>query len=318
MTPLISIVIAAYNAEKFLPLTLESVLNQTFQQWECVVVDDGSSDNTFNIAKQYTVRDKRFRALTQSNAGPAVARNFGAQHCSPEAEYINFSDSDDLFHPDALEKLLASLIAYPEFIGSHGLADQIDEHNKPVSPGEFASYCRSRLGFDGKEIVVMPLDYPTNLAILANCFLLAPPGVALIRRQYFDEIDGFDISYRRAGGEDWDFFNRLAQIGDLFFIDHVLVDYRRYSHSATANSKAMHALGHRAKRELFFSPKNTPQQQYLLKRAYKAWQLYKYQEKRALMLESYAQKNVKRYLIYAAHAVGHLLFRLRGYPSANG
>ena len=84
--PLISIIIPCYNGEAFLSQALESVLWQTEENWECILVDDGSTDHSAEIFCSYQKRDKRFTYLSQENKGPAVARNAGAhvkdQHCA--------------------------------------------------------------------------------------------------------------------------------------------------------------------------------------------------------------------------------------------
>ncbi len=317
MTPLISIVVACYNGEKFLARTLKSVQAQTVDNWECLVVDDGSSDGTLAAAEKFAARDPRFRAVTQANAGVSAARNLGVAQAAASAEYLHFLDSDDLLMPDALETLLRALMDCPEAVGSHGLADQIDEVGEPLSPGEFAAYCRSRKGFDGREIVDWPLEAPTTLAVLANCYYFLPPGVALVRRRAFAQTTGFDTYYRN-GGEDWDLFSRLARLGDFVFVDKVLIGYRRHSGGATNNSKAMHTAGHHVKRTLFFAPENSPEQRRMLGSAYRAWQRYKYKEKRALMQEDWTRRDARHYAVHGLQAAGHLLFCLRGYPSLTG
>lgn len=315
--PLISIVVACYNGENFLALTLESVLAQTFADWECLIVDDGSADGTLVVAQEFAARDARFRAITQANAGVSAARNFGVVQAAPSAEFLNFLDSDDLLTPDALETLLGALTNFPEAVGSHGLADQIDEAGKPLSPGEFAAYCRNRKGFDGREIVDWPREAPTTLAVFANCYYFLPPGVALVRRRAFAQTTGFDTYYRN-GGEDWDLFSRLARQGDFVFVDTTLIGYRRHGGGATNNAAAMHTAGHHVKHTLFFAPENSPAQRQMLKKAYRAWQRYKYKEKRALMQEDWTRRAARHYAVHGLQAAGHLLFCLRGYPSLKG
>ena len=73
--PLISVIIPAYNAEQFLDETLESVLSQTYENWECIIVNDGSTDNTEEIAKKWCEKDSRFRLTNKENGGLSSARN---------------------------------------------------------------------------------------------------------------------------------------------------------------------------------------------------------------------------------------------------
>ena len=101
--PKISLIIPLYNAEKYLGECLDSVCGQTFKDFECLCINDGSKDKTVEIVKEYAKRDKRFMLLNQGNQGCSVARNTGLDNA--QAPYIMFLDQDDLFHPQAMEVL---------------------------------------------------------------------------------------------------------------------------------------------------------------------------------------------------------------------
>ncbi|WP_249869266.1 glycosyltransferase family 2 protein [Oceanobacillus saliphilus] len=104
--PLISVITPSYNAEKFIGYTIESVLNQTYSNWEMVIVDDCSTDNTTSIVKEYMERDKRIKLFVlEENSGSAVARNTAMENA--KGQYIAFLDSDDLWLPEKLEKQLS-------------------------------------------------------------------------------------------------------------------------------------------------------------------------------------------------------------------
>ena len=107
-TPLISVVIPAYNAEQFLDETLESVLSQTYENWECIIVNDGSTDNTESIAQKWCEKDSRFRLTIKENGGLSSARNWGIKES--KAEYIAFLDHDDVLTPDSLEVRINTLL----------------------------------------------------------------------------------------------------------------------------------------------------------------------------------------------------------------
>ena len=102
--PKISIILPLYNAEKYLIPCLESVKNQTFEDFECLCINDGSSDKTQEIVDGYAKDDSRFVPIIQENAGCSEARNTGLR--SAKAPYIMFLDQDDFFHPQAAETLL--------------------------------------------------------------------------------------------------------------------------------------------------------------------------------------------------------------------
>ena len=96
----LSVIIPAYNSAAFLGETLDSLLAQTHKAWEAVVVDDGSSDNTREIAESYSAKDSRIRCISQQNAGVSCARNRGLEEAT--GDYAVFLDADDLYEPDAL------------------------------------------------------------------------------------------------------------------------------------------------------------------------------------------------------------------------
>src|SRR5690242_15286562 len=106
---IVSIVIPCYNYARFLPDAVGSVLAQTFPNWELIVVDDGSTDATSTTARQLMARhpDRRMRVFQQPNAGPAAARNTGAERAS--GEYLLFLDADDMLAPTLLERTVAIL-----------------------------------------------------------------------------------------------------------------------------------------------------------------------------------------------------------------
>ena len=101
MRPKISIIIPMYGVEKYLRRCLDSVLNQTFQDWQAICVDDGSPDKSGEIAESYAKLDKRFVVIHKENGGLSDARNAGMPHAS--GEYIMYLDSDDFIHPQTME-----------------------------------------------------------------------------------------------------------------------------------------------------------------------------------------------------------------------
>ncbi len=112
--PAVSVIIPAHNRESLLPQTLDSVLAQTFQDWECIIVDDHSTDGTFRAAEAYAASDSRFRvaALPNGKRGPSAARNYGLGLA--HGEYVTFLDSDDLIAPAKLESQIHSLQSAPQ------------------------------------------------------------------------------------------------------------------------------------------------------------------------------------------------------------
>jgi glycosyltransferase involved in cell wall biosynthesis len=108
----VSVVVPAYNYAHFLPAALDSVLAQTDRDWECIIVDDGSTDDTAAVADAYVRRDPRFRYIHQANRGLAGARNTGVRNARGDA--IQFLDADDRLLPPKLERHAAYLDPHPE------------------------------------------------------------------------------------------------------------------------------------------------------------------------------------------------------------
>ena len=103
MNPAITIIVPVYNAEKFLHRCLDSIIYQTFTNWECILIDDGSPDNSGAICDDYVARDSRFRVIHQKNKGVSAARNAGLD--SAKGNWIGFVDSDDWIEPNMYEYL---------------------------------------------------------------------------------------------------------------------------------------------------------------------------------------------------------------------
>ncbi|WP_411102751.1 CDP-glycerol glycerophosphotransferase family protein [Streptomyces sp. cmx-4-9] len=109
MPPRLSIVVPVYNVELYLDECLESIAAQTFEDFEAILVDDGSTDTSAVIAKAFAAKDKRFRVVMQENAGLGAARNVGARHADKDSEYLAFVDSDDTMPDYAYQRLIDAL-----------------------------------------------------------------------------------------------------------------------------------------------------------------------------------------------------------------
>ena len=107
---LISIVVPIYNVEKYLRQCLDSILDQTYEHFECLLINDGSPDNSADICKEYVDKDARFHYFEKENGGLASARNFGIKYS--KGKYITFIDSDDWVESDYLEVLYSKIKEY--------------------------------------------------------------------------------------------------------------------------------------------------------------------------------------------------------------
>ncbi|GAA1251140.1 hypothetical protein GCM10009665_47310 [Kitasatospora nipponensis] len=109
MAPRLSVVVPIYNVERYLQECLDSIAAQTFEDFECVMVDDGSTDTSAAIAEAFAAQDARFRLVRQENKGLGAARNTGWRHLDPHAEYLAYVDSDDTLPPGAYQLMISTL-----------------------------------------------------------------------------------------------------------------------------------------------------------------------------------------------------------------
>ncbi|MBO7068149.1 MAG: glycosyltransferase family 2 protein [Bacteroidaceae bacterium] len=104
---MISVIVPIYNVEKYLRRALDSILSQTYKDWEAILVDDGSTDGSSLIAEEYARNDNRFKVIHKTNGGQSDARNAGMQHIN--GEYLLFLDSDDFLHPQLMELCIEAI-----------------------------------------------------------------------------------------------------------------------------------------------------------------------------------------------------------------
>ncbi len=148
--PLISIVTPVYNVEKFLPQCIDSILAQTFTDWELILVDDGSTDGSAGICDRYAEKDSRIRVLHKENSGQSDSRNIGVSMA--RADLVGFVDSDDWIEPQMYEKLYDTLIGSDADISICGYyTSYVNRESKSCDSGE-------TVVFSGKEALNRILD----------------------------------------------------------------------------------------------------------------------------------------------------------------
>lgn len=139
--PEISIIVPVYNVEKYLSQCIESIKSQTFEDWELILVDDGSPDNSGIICDEYAKTDRRIKVVHQENGGVSTARNLGLENA--KGEYISFIDSDDYIAPEFLKVMLDKLLThnadmvrcgFHEFNDRNGVFNTCQFENEKVYP----------------------------------------------------------------------------------------------------------------------------------------------------------------------------------------
>lgn len=207
-TPLVTVIVASYNGERFLRETLESLFAQDFESFEVVFVDDGSEDGTAEIATSFPVR-----YLHQPNKGLPAARNAGLAEA--KGDLIAFLDDDDLLPPTKLRIQSQYLLEHPEAGCVLGRQEWIIE--------------------DGVELPELKRD--PIYGELGGIQLVS----AMIRRHVLEEVDGFDPSYRYA--EDRDLFIRLREHGvEIAVLPDVVLHKRLHGSNMTSSPPTTHPM----------------------------------------------------------------------------
>jgi glycosyltransferase involved in cell wall biosynthesis len=194
----VSVIIPCYNQGKYLMESVGSILNQSHTNWECVIVNDGSTDETLSIANQLSSTDSRIKVVTQLNMGLSSARNHGIS--SSNGEYILPLDADDKISDTYLEKALKQFEIHP--------------NTKLV-------YCKADRFGDIEESWDLP-EYIYENLIWSNCIFCS----AVFKRADYDSTKGYNPNMK-YGMEDWDFWLQLLKKDDMVYrIEETLFHYR--------------------------------------------------------------------------------------------
>lgn len=220
-TKLVSVIIPAYNIEKYLAKTVESVIRQTYKNLEIIIINDGSTDKTKKIAQRYADKDKRIIIFEQTNKGLSAARNAGFKMAN--GEYFCIIDADDIMMPGKIEWQVRFLENYPEgdvvYSKVYYFMDEIN-----------SVYVRD-LATETGSLVFKSLLRQGNFI---------SPNAVLFRRRVFDRFGGFDESLRSS--EDFAYWLYLSSRGVNFLhLDRYLTLCRYRKDSMTANSVAMYS-----------------------------------------------------------------------------
>jgi glycosyltransferase involved in cell wall biosynthesis len=213
--PKVSVVIPVYNAMRYLPETLDSVLAQTFTDFEILIINDGSTDNIIEWAIKIT--DPRVEIISQVNQGVSIARNTGIHNA--QGEYIAFLDADDLWKPTKLEKQVSCLDRSPEVGLVYTWTLLINEIGEPIS----IKYTSNHEGNIWQHILIGDI--------------VCSGSSAMVRKSCFEKSGEFDPALSSAA--DFDMWTRIAQYYNFSVIKDFLLLYRRTSSSMSRNSLKM-------------------------------------------------------------------------------
>jgi glycosyltransferase involved in cell wall biosynthesis len=215
--PAISIIIAAYNSGDFLSRTVASALGQTRQDFEIVIVDDGSTDGT--SARARTIRDPRIRVIEQFHRGAPAALNAAVE--AARGEFIAILDHDDLWHPTKLQRHLEFFAAHPEAQATFSWSELIDENDRRihVHPGHWRG--------------------PISFAQLLEDYVVGSSSTLVLRRSAVLSLAGLDTRFPRC--HDADLVMRIALTGPraVWAVPEELTLYRRHIGQMSRDWRAM-------------------------------------------------------------------------------
>ncbi len=226
ISPLVSIMMPAFNAERYIAAAIESVLSQTMEDWELIIINDGSTDKTIEVLKHFN--EERIRVFHQPNSGEAAARNLALQKV--RGAYLAFLDADDQWLPEFLQEMVASLNERLDFEGVYCDGYHINPQDEILS-----SLSDNRRGpFEGEL-----LD-----ALVRASDVFGPPICILLRTEAVRRA-GVQFDTRIVIGPDWDFFTQLSQSVRFAYLDRKLLRYRVHSSNITltaGNKKRLESL----------------------------------------------------------------------------
>jgi len=219
-SPLVSVVVPTYNQAEYLREALDSLLAQTYHNWEAIVVNDGSTDNTSEVMCEYAKRDSRIRPITKANGGITSALNDGLKHA--EGDYFCWLSSDDLYYPEKLEILIKAF----ENLGDdyalvYGSFDLLQEETHTIETQPFA------------KPITAGAEFPEALKFdfIDGCSMM-------IRMDVMREVGGFNPHYHHS--QDMELWMRIASRGYRFHLVNKKVTIRRVHVEQASTTNMIH------------------------------------------------------------------------------
>jgi len=214
--PLVSVIVPCYQHAHFLDQSLKSVLDQTYNNWECIIVNDGSPDETNLVALKWTAKDERFKYLEQENKGLSGARNAGIEIC--EGEYILPLDADDILDKEYLKIIVPEILKQPE-------AAVISCYTK---------------FFQGNTNTIVGELKPENGTVTSLLYQNQLVATSLFRKASWKQVGGYDETMKK-GFEDWDFWISIVKLNKNYIvIPKYLFFYRKAKTSMLVDTIGNH------------------------------------------------------------------------------
>ena len=213
---LVSVILPAFNAERFIAEAIQSVLAQTYEPIETIIVDDGSTDGTTKVAGEF---GEKVRVISQKNSGAGAARNRGIREA--RGEYIAFLDADDLWFSDKLKRQISLLEEHEDVCLVSGLCEYVNEMGEAVE-GSFE--CQ-------KDLCNQPISLYKELLLRGNRIWTSS---VVLRKRAFQDVGLFDETKRRS--QDYDMWIRVGEKNKFYIMNEKVGKYRLVKTSLTHKS----------------------------------------------------------------------------------
>lgn len=226
--PLVSILIPLYNAEKYFSETIESLLAQTYRNIEIIIVDDGSTDNSLNIAREYENQYEHIKVCTQKNSGPQVARNkaFELSH----GEYIQYFDADDIIHPNKITSQM-------EALGQYSFQDDI------VATGVWHTFSNLIENSVLRKQVIAK-SYNDKFLFFKESWENVETIIGqswLIPRKINETVGAWNVHLEK--NQDGEFFTRVAYSANkIVFVKESIVYYRKGVENSVSSNRSFNGM----------------------------------------------------------------------------
>lgn len=239
-TPIVSVIMPVYNGQAYVRAAIDSVIKQKFPNWELIVVDDGSTDGTFEVVRQIARTEPRIKLFRQKNSGgPASPKNQGIKKA--RGEFICFIDQDDLYNVEKLGTEVEILLENPECDVIFGDMLVFNDGQRPETGFRYLGPEWIKRAADFLERKENNVYCCTNdfYSFMSSEVTSVTTQTVMIRRKVLMEQEGpFDETLRVS--DDIDLWFRLAKKYCLFYIDKILAYYRRHKHAVTSSKVATH------------------------------------------------------------------------------
>jgi glycosyltransferase involved in cell wall biosynthesis len=213
MNPAVTVLLPVFNAQKYIESAVQSILNQTFTDFELIVINDGSTDQSLAILQKLAQKDARINLISRPNTGYVTALNEGL--AKAKGEFIARMDADDICLPDRFEKQLAYLRANPECVLLGTNVAQMDQAGSLIGPMPDIAFGHDNI----------------NHALLRRGWPIVHPAV-MMRTSAVKDVGGYLVEL--CPNEDHDLFLKLGEVGRLENLPEILVHYRKHESSESA------------------------------------------------------------------------------------